>query len=68
MVFSDVFDSMGMAANGIIIDPEYIQKRVFIPFNAERPDTGGSGQRNTEALVRHRGELPDAPLSGGARE
>ena len=51
VVFSDVFDSMGMAANGIIIDPEYIQKHVFIPFNAERLDLRGSGQRNTEALV-----------------
>ncbi len=51
VVFSDVFDSVGMAANGIIIDPEYIQKHVFIPFNAERLDLRGSGQRNTEALV-----------------
>ena len=51
VVFSDVFDSMGMATDGIIIDPEYIQKHVFIPFNAERLDLRGSGQRNTEAMV-----------------
>lgn len=51
VVFSEVFDSMGMPGNGIIIDPEYIQKHVFIPFNAERLDLRGSGQRNTEALV-----------------
>lgn len=51
VVFSEVFDSMGMARNGIIVDPEYIQKHVFIPFNAERLDLRGSGQRNTEALV-----------------
>lgn len=51
VVFSEVFDSMGMAGNGIIVDPEYIQKHVFIPFNAERLDLRGSGQRNTEALV-----------------
>ncbi len=51
VVFSDVFDTMGMASNGIIIDPEYIQKHVFIPFNAERLDLRGSGQRNTEAMV-----------------
>ena len=51
VVYSDVFDLMGMAGNGMIIDPEYIQKHVFIPFNAESLDLRGSGQRNTEALV-----------------
>lgn len=51
VVFSDVFDSMGMAGNGLIVDPEYIQKHVFIPFNAETLDLRGSGQRNTEAMV-----------------
>lgn len=51
VVFSDIFDVMGMPENGIIIDPEYIQKHVFIPFNAERLDLRGSGQRNTEAMV-----------------
>lgn len=51
VVFSDIFDAMGMAGNGIIVDPEYIQKHVFIPFNAERLDLRGSGQRNTEAMV-----------------
>lgn len=50
-VYSDVFDIMGMPGNGMIIDPEYIQKHVFIPFNAETLDLRGSGQRNTEALV-----------------
>lgn len=51
VVYSDVFDVMGMQGNGMIIDPEYIQKHVFIPFNAESLDLRGSGQRNTEALV-----------------
>lgn len=51
VVFSDVFDTMGMPNNGIIIDPEYIQKHVFIPFTAEKLDLRGSGQRNTEAMV-----------------
>lgn len=51
VVFSDIFDVMGMAGNGIIVDPEYIQKHVFIPFNAELLDLRGSGQRNTEAMV-----------------
>lgn len=51
VVFSDIFDVMGMPGNGIVVDPEYIQKHVFIPFNAERLDLRGSGQRNTEAIV-----------------
>ncbi|MCM1005397.1 MAG: DUF5309 domain-containing protein [Prevotella sp.] len=51
VVYSDIFDLMGMPGNGIIIDPEYIQKHVFIPFNAETLDLRGSGQRNCEALV-----------------
>lgn len=51
VVFSDVFDAMGHPADGLIVDPEYIQKHVFTPFSAERLDLRGSGQRNTEALV-----------------
>ena len=51
VVYSDVFDVMGMPGNGMVIDPEYIQKHIFIPFNAESLDLRGSGQRNTEALV-----------------
>lgn len=51
VVYSDIFDQMQMAGNGIIIDPEYIQKHVFIPFRADRLDLRGSGQRNSEAIV-----------------
>lgn len=51
VVFSDIFDSVGMPGNGIVIDPEYIQKHLFIPMTAERIDLRGSGQRNTEAVV-----------------
>ncbi|MCM1320097.1 MAG: DUF5309 domain-containing protein [Muribaculaceae bacterium] len=51
VVYSEIFDLMGMPSNGMIIDPEYIQKHVFIPFNAETIDLRGSGQRNTEAVV-----------------
>jgi hypothetical protein len=51
VVFSDVFDVLGQPNNGIIVDPEYIQKHVFIPFRADRLDLRGSGQRNTEAVV-----------------
>lgn len=51
VVFSEVFDAMHRPADGIIVDPEYIQKHIFIPFRAERLDLRGSGQRNTEAMV-----------------
>lgn len=51
VVFSDIFDLMGHPADGIIVDPEYIQRHVFIPFRADRLDLRGSGQRNTEAIV-----------------
>jgi len=50
-VYSEVFDLMGRPGDGIIIDPEYIQKHVFIPFRADKLDLRGSGQRNTEATV-----------------
>lgn len=51
VVYSDIFDVMGRTNDGIIIDPEYIQKHVFIPFRADRLDLRGSGQRNSEAIV-----------------
>ena len=51
VVYSDIFDTMGMPGNGLVIDPEYIQKHVFIPFTADTLDLRGSGQRNTEATV-----------------
>lgn len=51
VVYSDIFDIMGRANDGIIIDPEYIQKHIFIPFRADRLDLRGSGQRNSEAIV-----------------
>lgn len=51
VVYSDIFDTMGMPGNGLVIDPEYIQKHVFIPFTADTLDLRGSGQRNTEAMV-----------------
>lgn len=51
VVYSDIFDTMGMPGNGMVIDPEYIQKHVFIPFTADTLDLRGSGQRNTEAMV-----------------
>ena len=51
LLLSEVFDEVGMSENGIIIDPEYIQKYVHIPFNAEELDLKSSGVRNTDAIV-----------------
>lgn len=51
VVFDEVFDTMGMPSSGLIIDPDYLQKHVFIPLSAETLDLRGSGQRNTEAVV-----------------
>ena len=35
----------------MVIDPEYIQKYVHIPFSTEALDLKSSGLRNTDALV-----------------
>lgn len=51
VVYSDIFDTMNIPGGGLVIDPEYIQKHVFIPFSAQTLDLRGSGQRNTEAIV-----------------
>lgn len=51
VVYSEIFDVMGQPGNGMVIDPAFIQKHVFIPFNAQTLDLRGSGQRNTEAMV-----------------
>jgi len=51
VVFSEVFDTMGMDGNALVIDPNYLQKHVFIPMHSETLDLRGSGQRNTEAMV-----------------
>ena len=50
-LLSEVFDEVGMSENGIIIDPEYIQKYVHIPFTTEQLNLKSSGVRNTDALV-----------------
>lgn len=48
---SEIFDQCGMAANGIIVDPEYITKYTHIPFKAERISFHKQGVRNTEGVV-----------------
>ncbi|MDD2962110.1 MAG: DUF5309 family protein [Muribaculaceae bacterium] len=51
VLLSEVFDECGMSDNGIVVDPEYLQKYVHIPFNVSQIDMKANGVRNTEALV-----------------
>ena len=51
LMLSEVFDEVGMPNNGIIIDPEYIQKYTHIPFSTEQLNLKKSGVRNVDALV-----------------
>ncbi|MBP5687709.1 MAG: DUF5309 family protein [Muribaculaceae bacterium] len=51
VLLSEVFDECGMAANGMIIDPEYLQKYVHQPFSAETLNLKASGVRNVDATV-----------------
>jgi len=51
LMLSEVFDEVGMENNGIIIDPEYIQKYTHIPFSTEQLNLKQSGVRNVDALV-----------------
>ena len=51
LLLSEIFDEVGRSEDGIIIDPEYIQKYVHIPFNTATLDLKSPGLRNTDALV-----------------
>ncbi len=51
VIHSEVFDSCGHSADGLIIDPEFLTKYVREPFAATTLDLRTSGQRNTEAVV-----------------
>ncbi len=51
LLLSEVFDEVGMSFNGIVIDPEYIQKYTHIPFSTEQLNLKKSGVRNVDALV-----------------
>lgn len=51
VVASELFDQCGHAADGMIIDPEYITKYCHVPFHTEKLDLRASGQRNTDAIV-----------------
>lgn len=51
VVLSEVFDDCGHENEGMVIDPEYLQKYTHIPFKAMPIDLSASGQRNCEAVV-----------------
>jgi hypothetical protein len=51
ILLSEVFDECGMEYNGMIIDPEYLQKYSHIPFTTEQLNLKQAGVRNTDALV-----------------
>ncbi|MBR5684885.1 MAG: DUF5309 family protein [Muribaculaceae bacterium] len=51
VLLSEVFDEVGMTNDGIVIDPEYIQKYTHIPFSTEQLNLKKSGVRNVDALV-----------------
>lgn len=51
VLLSEVFDECGMADNGMIIDPEYLQKYSHIPFTTEPLSLKQAGVRNTDAIV-----------------
>lgn len=51
LLLSEVFDDCGMADNGLVIDPEYLQKYSHLPFSTEALNLKSSGLRNTDALV-----------------
>jgi hypothetical protein len=51
LLLSEVFDEVGMESDGIVIDPEYLQKYTHIPFSTEQLNLKESGVRNVDALV-----------------
>ncbi len=51
VVLSETFDACGHENDGMVIDPEYLQKYVHIPFRATPIDLSKSGQRNTRAVI-----------------
>jgi len=51
VIHSEVFDQCGHAADGLILDPQYMTKYTHVPFRVEHLDLKRSGVRNTDALV-----------------
>lgn len=51
VIHSEIFDDVDMQYNGLVIDPEYIQKWSHVPFATQKLDLKKAGIRNTDALV-----------------
>lgn len=51
VVLSETFDACGHPDDGMIIDPEYLQKYIHLPFRTLPIDLSKSGQRNTRVTV-----------------
>lgn len=51
VIHSEIFDQCGHAADGMIIDPQYLTKYTHVPFKVEHLDLKKSGVRNTDAIV-----------------
>ena len=51
VIHSEIFDECGRPAQGLVIDPEYIQKWSHVPFGSQSLDLKKAGIRNTDALV-----------------
>ncbi len=51
VVHSEIFDTCGHGADGLIIDPQYLTKYVHVPFKVEHLDMKRTGTRNTDAMV-----------------
>lgn len=51
VLLSEVFDQCGHAADGMVIDPEYVVKYCHVPFRTERLNLRSSGVRNVDAIV-----------------
>lgn len=51
ILLSEVFDDCGMSDYGFILDPEYLMKKVFLPFDRNELDLKTAGIRNTDAVV-----------------
>lgn len=50
-VHSELFDEVGMANKGLIIDPDEITLATFMPFTRTNLELKKSGQSNSEAVV-----------------
>lgn len=51
VIHSEIFDEADMSMQGLIFDPEYIQKWSHVPFGTQSLDLKKAGVRNTDALV-----------------